>query len=186
MKQQHSNWIPIICALISTLGAAYSTYLNHSSQSEIETLKTQSEQQIIKVKTDTEKEIKLAELRSHENIIRLHAQLEAEREQRSQSSLKEAEALAGRRTKCNEMAVIRDGIASDLAHLNYNDARAEAAVQNLNSAYYKYFAYGTSAGLSVIKSMLPKKESKDTLASYRDFYTAFLAGYNEEIRISCQ
>ena len=69
--------VPVVCAVITALGAAYTTYSNHRTQSDIEALKANSEQQVAKIKADTERDIKQAELRAQENILRMQSQLAA-------------------------------------------------------------------------------------------------------------
>ncbi|MCS3511249.1 hypothetical protein [Pseudomonas grimontii] len=177
--------IPVICTLITAAGAAYTAYSNHKTQSDIETLKVNSERDVIKIKTDTEWEIKQAELRSQENIIRLKNQLEAEKELRVKIAANESAVLSVRATKCAEIKTIRDGMSVDMTHLRYNDPLNEAALLNLQAADYKRTSYLTDSGNLALRSALSEKTSSDALQRFRVYYGAVLEGYNAELRTGC-
>lgn len=177
--------IPIFLSLITAAGAVYTAYSNHKTQTDIETLKANSERQITMIKMDTEKEIKLAELRSQENIIRLKNQLDAEKELRAQIAVNESAALSARAKKCDEIKMIRDSMSSDITHLRYNDPRTDDAQISLDAAANKFTSYITQAGYLAFNSALPKKKSSEKFQEVRDFYIAVLEGYNAEFRASC-
>lgn len=183
---QKNSWaVPIICALIAAGGAVFSGYSNHKTQSDIEILKTNSEQQVTKIKTDTQREIAQSEFRSQENIVRLNGQLEAEKDLRAQTATNEAAAVSARVQKCGEIKTIRDGMSSDITHVRYNDPSVDDALLRLQAAYYKLTSYLSQESFSIMKSSIPPKESPDLLQRNLEFFRAVLAGYNAELTQSC-
>ncbi len=166
--------MPIILSVITAAGAAYTAYANQKTQAYIETLKA-----------NTAEQIKMAELRSQENIIRLKDQLETEKDLRAQSAANESTALSARAKRCDEIKIIRDSMSSELTHLRHNDPRADDALVSLETDYNKLSSYMTRAGFSAINSALPKNKSPDGLQRASEIYGAVLEGYNAELRITC-
>ena len=148
-------------------------------------MKTDSEQQITKIKSDTEKEIKLAELRSQEKILLLKNQFEAEKELRAKTAANESTAHSIRVATCDEIRKIRDSMSTDIPAIRFNDYRIDDALTSLQAADNKRDSYLTEVGLLALRAALPKKISEDFRTAKREYYSAVLQGYNAEFRTSC-
>lgn len=176
---------PVFCALITTLGVVFTAYSTHVTQSEIEVLKAKSEEQVVKIKSDTEYQIKQAELRSQENIIRLTNQLDTEKDQRAKITAAELATLTLRSKRCTEIKEIRDEMSSKITHVRYNDPLNEDALFSLQAAANKSTSYLTEYGYQAFKSEMPKDSSPDALQRQYEYFRAVLEGYNAELRIGC-
>jgi hypothetical protein len=180
------NWAtPVFCALITTLGVIFTAYSTHVTQSEIEVLKAKSEEQVVKIKSDTEYQIKQAELRSQENILRLTNQLDTEKDQRAKITAAELAALTLRSKRCTEIKELRDEMSSKITHVRYNDPLTEDALFSLQAAANKSSSYLTDYGYKVLNSEMPKEKSLDSLQRQYGYFRAVLEGYNAELRIGC-
>lgn len=177
--------VSIAGALIALAGTGYSAYSSKNSNIEIQALKTKSEEQIAKMKADTERELMEVELRAQENIIRLKAQLDADKESRTQRAADESAARSERISVCSEMKSIRDGMSSDIIRLRNYDNTTESAIVSLEISANKIWSYLTNAGLSALKSSVQKDVPNERLAKLREHYDGVLQAYNEEIRVRC-
>lgn len=176
--------VTLICTLITAVGAGYAAYLGHKTQSDVETLKTNSEQQVATIKANTEIAIKQAELRSQENLVRLKNLLEADKDQRTLIATSESAARSAQATTCDEVKTIRNVMSNNIPHLKYNDPGIDESLLSLETASNKLFSYLTQAGFKAINESMPKTVTPD-LQGKRNYYNAVLEAYNAEIRLRC-
>ncbi len=183
-----ANWtglITVLCAVTAAGGTIYTGIVSHDTQLAVETLRTHSEEQVAKIKANTEVAIKDAELRSKDNLLRLSGQIEADRERRAQNAGDVGAARVAQAARCNEMKAISNSMSENLPRLKYNSVGTDPALESLAAAGNKFMSYVSRSGAGAFSDSLPKS-IESGLEGQRHYYESILNGYNEILRVDCK
>lgn len=185
LSSKHALLAAIVCALITTAGGVYTATSNSKSQTEIEALKRDAEQQIAKIKSDTERAIKESELKTQENVILLKEQFEQEKDKRAKTTAEEASVKAAAAARCDEIKVIHSQMSEDITHIRYNDPLTENALSRLDVNYNKLTVHLSRAGWISLKESMSNPIPSNQLQAKKDFYKEILEAYSAELRAGC-